>query len=104
MKHVFTLGKEPLAPKNPGKKRKMGKLITTQTTAAARRLQRSKGRGHAGAGRKVKDVSFGQQMNIDPSGNDNVYHTLPRQSRYQTRQKHSLELAVSENRSSARKH
>ena len=43
-------------------------------------------------------------MNIDTSENDNRDHTLPRQSRYQTRQKHSLELAVSENRLSARKH
>ena len=79
MKHVFTLGKEPAAPKNPGKKRKMGKLINTQTCWGW-------------------DVSFRLQININPSGNDNVYHTLPRQSRYQTRQKHSLELAVSENR------
>ena len=98
------MGKEPAAPKNPGKKRKMGKLINTQTTAEARRLQKSKGRGHAGAGRKVKDVSSRIQLNIDPSGNDNVYHTLPSQARSQNRQKHSLDLAVSENRSSARKH
>ena len=69
------------APKKSGKKKKTEKLIPVQTMATARRVQKAKGRGHAGAGRKVKDVEARKKMIVNDSGNDAgiLYHTLPKQ-------------------------
>ena len=51
-----------------------------QTRATAKRVNKAKGRGRAGAGRKVKDVEARKEMLVNDSQNDagTMYHTLPK--------------------------
>ena len=53
IKTLFSIGKESAAPKKSGKKKKTGKLIPVLNKSRVRRVHKTKGRGHAGAGRKV---------------------------------------------------
>ena len=93
------IGNEVAAPKKSGKKRKAAKLIPVQTTAKARRLNPSSGRGISTKGRRVKDLP--KSVKVTETG---ILHSLPRQKAKPIKQKHSLITAVIANRSSAKNH
>ena len=92
-------GNEVSAPKKNGKKRKAAKLILVQTTAKARRLNPSSGRGTSTKGRRVKDLS--KSVKVTDRG---VLRSLPKQKAKPLKQKHSLINAVKANKSSAKNH
>ena len=93
------IGNEVAAPKKSGKKRKAAKLIPVQTTAKARRLNPSSGRGTSTKGRRVKDLP--KSVKVTERG---VLRSLPKQKVKPLKQKHSLISAVQANRSSAKNH
>ena len=82
-----------------GKKRKAAKLIPVQTTAKARRLNPSSGRGTSTKGRHVKDLP--KLVKVTEAG---VFRSLPKQKPKPVKQAHSLIKAVRSNKSSAKNH
>ena len=92
------IGNEVAAPKKSGKKRKAAKLIPVQTTAKARRLNPSSGRGST-KGRRVNDLP--KSVKVTERG---VLRSLPKQKVKPLKQKHSLISAVQANRSSIGNH
>ena len=68
------IGNEVAAPKKCGKKRKVAKLIPVQTTAKARRLNPSSGRGTSTKGTSVKNLP--KSVKVTESG---VFRSLPKQ-------------------------
>ena len=93
------IGNEVAAPKKSGKKRKAAKLIPVQTTAKARRLNPSRGRGTSTKGRRVKDLP--KSVKVTESG---AFRSLPQQKPKPLKQAHSLIKAVRSNKSSAKNH
>lgn len=100
---LFDLGKQVTKSKQPGKKRKIGKLIPVQVTAKSRRTYKHRGRAVGVIGRRPKDQSNRVQLVVSDK-EENIFHSLPSQKKSKNKNKHSLKNSVDANRPGTKKH
>ena len=100
---LFDLGKQVTKSKQPGKKRKIGKLSPVQVTAKSRRTYKHRGRAVGVIGRRPKDQSNRVQLVVSDK-EENIFHSLPSQKKSKNKNKHSLKNSVDANRPGTKKH